>query len=108
MEWIVTAYNLTISLPAMGGFLFAMITYCCRCGDVLLAGDPVIPAERGFHGEMHAECYELWAEDYYPMDAPWERWWWEYLEEINGDLTTPNGCVIIPAEPRSNNPWEPF
>lgn len=75
------------------------MTYCYYCGEPLLPDDLIVPEEWMFHGEMHLECEPLWSEQYYGTDvmAPWERWWPDYLSSINGELTTPAGCVIIPA-----------
>lgn len=74
-----------------------MITYCTWCQEIILTGELMVPEDRNYHGEMHAECWELWSEAEYPEEASWERWWWNHLDQINGELTTPAGCTIIRA-----------
>lgn len=71
--------------------------YCSYCGELLLAGDVVIPAEHMFHGELHAECLPFWEEQYYGLDKqlPWERWWDRFLDSLT---FTESGVIMNSLE----------
>ncbi len=56
---------------------------CCWCQDPCLRSDLVVPAEAGFHGPLHADCWECWSLAYYP--AADRLVWREYLASLELD-----------------------